>query len=161
MISIIVAVAQNGVIGGDNRLLWHIPEDLRRFKAITTGHPVVMGRKTFESLGRPLPDRSNVIITRNPDYRAEGAAVASSLEKAVDMFPAEEEVFIIGGGEIYRQAMPLSDRLYITEVLHNYEGDTVFPVIDPALWREESSDYHPRGEKYPYPFRYVNYRRRE
>ncbi|MCD8173191.1 MAG: dihydrofolate reductase [Alistipes sp.] len=161
MISIIAAVAQNGVIGGENKLLWHIPEDLRRFKAITSGHPVVMGRKTFESLGRPLPNRTNIVVTRNRGYSAEGISTAGSLEEALAMLPSGEEVFVIGGGEIYRQALPIADRLYITEVLHDYEGDTTFLAVDPAQWQEESSEYHPHGEKYPYPFRCVNYRRRE
>ncbi|MCD8072616.1 MAG: dihydrofolate reductase [Alistipes sp.] len=160
MTSIIVAVAQNGVIGGENRLLWHISEDLRRFKAITSGHPVVMGRKTFESLGRPLPGRTNVVITRNRDYTAQGCTVVSSLEEAVGMFPPEVELFIIGGGQIYRQAMETADRLYITMIYKDYDGDTTFPEIDPDIWKTVSSEYHQRGEAYPYPFEYIDYVRR-
>ena len=109
MISIIVAVAQNGIIGGDNSLLWHITEDLQRFKAITTGHPVVMGRKTFESLGRPLPKRRNVVITRQDDFTAEGVDVVHSLDEAAAFYGALEVVFIIGGGEIYRQDMDFAN----------------------------------------------------
>ncbi|MCD7970766.1 MAG: dihydrofolate reductase [Alistipes sp.] len=161
MISIIVAVAQNGVIGGENKLLWHIFEDLRRFKSITSGHPVVMGRKTFESLGRPLPNRTNIVITRNPDYRADGCTVVSSLDQAVALFPQDTEVFIIGGGEIYRQALSIADRLYITQVCHDYAGDTTFPPVDPAVWEPVSVEYHPHGEKFPYPFEYRDYKRRE
>jgi dihydrofolate reductase len=127
MISIIVAIAKNGVIGGTNALLWHISEDLQRFKRLTTGHPVVMGRKTFDSIGKPLPNRTNVIITRQQDYRAEGCKVAHSLDEAIKMFSPEEEVFIIGGGEIYNQAWDLADRLYITWVEAKYNGDTFFP----------------------------------
>lgn len=159
MISIIVAVAENGVIGSGNRMPWHISEDLRRFKSITTGHPVVMGRKTFESLGRPLPNRTNVVITRNPAYAAEGATVVGSLEEALAMFPAEEEVFVIGGGEIYRQAMDIADRLYITRVCEAFEGDTVFPPVDETRWCATREEHHPRGEKFPHAFTFIDYRR--
>ena len=123
MISIIVAVARNGVIGGGNTLLWHISEDLKRFKALTTGHPVVMGRKTFESLGRPLPNRTNVVVTRQ-HIEIPGCTVAGSLEEALALFPAQEEVFVTGGGQIYAQALPLADRIYLTTVMRDYEGDT-------------------------------------
>ena len=157
MISIIVAVAENGVIGSGNQMPWHITEDLRRFKAITSGHPVVMGRKTFESLGRALPNRINVVITRNPDYAAEGATVVGSLEDAMGMFPAGEEVFVIGGGEIYRQAMDVADRLYITHVGVAFDGDTHFPEIDPQRWHETWREAHSCGEKFAYPFQFVNY----
>lgn len=157
MISIIVAVAQNGVIGADNKLLWHISEDLQRFKRITTGHPVIMGRKTFESLGRPLPNRENVLITRRKDYSPEGVRIAHSLEEAAGLFPSDEEVFIIGGGEIYRQALDIADRLYLTIVKHDYEGDTHFPPIDPARWRETFRESHDNGKTFPHPFEYVDY----
>lgn len=157
MISIIVAVAQNGIIGGDNSLLWHISEDLQRFKAITTGHPVVMGRKTFESLGRPLPKRRNVVITRQPDYSPEGVETAHSLEETLGLFGADEEVFVIGGGEIYRQALPLADKLYITIVHRDYEGDTRFPTIDESVWKPAAREYHERGKDFEYPFEYIDY----
>ena len=159
MISMIVAVAENGVIGSGNQMPWHISEDLKRFKAITTGHPVVMGRKTFESLGRPLPNRTNVVITRDPAYVAEGAVVVGSLEAAIAMFPVAEEVFIIGGGEIYRQAMPLADRLYITRIGEAFEGDTLFPDIDETLWRITGREPHAHGEKFPHPFTFIDYQR--
>ncbi len=159
MISIIVAVAQGGVIGRDNDLIWHISEDLRRFKAITTGHPVVMGHKTYESLGRPLPNRTNVVITRQGDYTAEGCTVVGSLAEAIELFPTQEEVFIIGGGEIYAQAMPLADRFYLTEVDAPYEGDTHFPSWDPSQWRLLSEERHERGEKFPHPYTFLNYER--
>ena len=108
MISIIVAIARNGVIGNGNALIWHIAEDLRRFKALTTGHPVIMGRKTYESIGCPLPNRTNVVVTRRKDYRPEGCLVAGSLEQAVGLFDPSEEIFIIGGAQIYAQAMPMA-----------------------------------------------------
>lgn len=161
MISVIVAVAQNGVIGADNKLIWHIPEDLKRFKAITSGHPVVMGRKTFESLGRPLPNRTNVVVTRNPHYFAEGVTIADSLGEAIGMFPNSEEVFIIGGAEVYRQAMDIADRFYLTEVYADYEGDTHYPEWNRDEWELVSEEHHERGEKYPYPFAFLNYARKK
>ena len=117
MISIIVAVAKNGTIGDKNALLWHISEDLRNFKRITSGHPVIMGRKTFESLGRPLPNRTNVVISRTTTH-IEGCTVVDSLEKAIALFPTDEEVFIIGGAQIYAQALSLADKFYLTKVEH-------------------------------------------
>ena len=160
MVSIIVAMAENNVIGGDNKLLWHISEDLKRFKAITTGHPVVMGRKTWESLGRPLPNRENVVISRNTDFVAEGARVAASLDEAIALFPAQEEVFVIGGGEVYRQAMDRADRLYITFVEAAYDGDAFFPVIDERQWQPVFTEKHESGAAFPHPFVFMDYRRR-
>ena len=160
MISIIVAVARNGVIGDRNRLIWHISEDLRRFKAITTGHPVIMGRKTFESLGRPLPNRINVVVTRQTGYRAEGCVVAGSLEDAIRRFDPSEEIFVIGGAQIYAQALPLAGRFYLTRVFHAYEGDTHFPAWNDAEWRLVSSESFASGANYPYPFAFETYERR-
>lgn len=160
MISIIVAVADNGVIGGNNTLLWHISEDLRRFKALTTGHPVIMGRRTWDSLGRPLPNRTNVVITRQPLALA-GAVVTHSLTEAVAAFPAEEEVFVIGGAQIYAQALPLADRLYLTRVFHPYQGDTRFPAWDETAWRVIASEAFPCGRDYPHPFSFETYERRK
>lgn len=159
MISLIVAVAQNGVIGDRNALLWHIAEDLRNFKRITSGHPVVMGRKTYESLGRPLPNRTNVVVTRQA-LELPGCTVVHSLEEALRLFPAEEECFVIGGAQIYAQALPLADRLYLTRVEHPYEGDTRFPEWDPAQWRPVASEAFPCGADYPHPFRFETYERR-
>ena len=161
MISIIVAVAANNVIGGDNKLLWHISEDLRRFKALTSGHTIIMGRKTWESLGRPLPNRTNVVITRNPDYKPEGAVAVCSLQKALNLSDKQDEVFIIGGGEIYRQAMPLADKLYITHVERDYQGDTTFPTISPTEWTEVEDIHFARREKFEYPFRFTEYIRKQ
>lgn len=160
MISVIVAVAKNGTIGDKNTLLWHISEDLRNFKRITSGHPVIMGRKTFESLGRPLPNRTNVVISRTTTH-IEGCTVVNSLEKAIGLFSAEEEVFIIGGAQIYAQAMPLADKFYLTVVEHNYEGDTSFPEWDTSQWRLVGEESFPCGEKYPYPFSFREYHRIE
>lgn len=142
MISIIVAIAHNGAIGKDNALLWHISDDLKRFKRITSGHPVVMGRKTYESLGRPLPNRINVVITRNTDFRAEGCTVVHSMAEAVSLFPATEEVFVIGGAQIYAEALDIADKFYLTKVEAQYDADTFFPKWDPAQWREISCENH-------------------
>lgn len=158
MISIIVAIAENGIIGDKNALLWNIKEDMRRFRTTTTGHPVIMGRKTFESIGRPLPKRTNVVITRG-DNTFEGCEVAHSLEEAVAMFPKEEEVFIIGGAQIYAQALPIADRLYLTIVHRDYEGDTAFPKFDMAEWREISREEFERGEEYDGAFTFIDLER--
>ncbi len=158
MISIIVAVAENGVIGDRNTLLWHISEDLRRFKTLTTRHPVVMGRKTCESLGRPLPNRRNVVITRS-EIQIAGCEVVHSLDEALALFPADEEVFVIGGAQIYAEALPIADRLYLTRVHRDYEGDTRFPDWNPAEWRLVASERFERGAEYPYPFTFETYER--
>lgn len=134
--SLIVAVAQNGVIGINNTLPWRLPEDLKRFKALTSGHPIIMGRKTFESLGRPLPNRRNLVISRNPDCALAGAEVFTSIEAAMAACAGAEKAFVIGGGEIYRQALALVDELQITEVDLAPEGDAFFPAIDTAVWQE-------------------------
>ena len=159
MISIIVAIAENGVIGDKNALLWNIKEDMRRFRTTTTGHPVVMGRKTFESIGRPLPKRTNVVITRG-DGEFEGCLVAHSIEEVVKMFSPDEEVFIIGGAQIYSQALPLADKLYLTVVHRNYEGDTSFPEIDYSEWQEVGREEFAQGEEYAGAFTFIDLVRR-
>ncbi|HNS29166.1 MAG TPA: dihydrofolate reductase [Tenuifilaceae bacterium] len=149
-ISIIVAIAQNNVIGANNRLIWHISDDLKRFKALTTGHHVIMGRKTYESIGKPLPNRVNIVVSRDPLYKADGCIVVSSLEKALENSKNDSEVFIIGGGELYRQALPLSGKLYLTRVHGDFEGDTFFPEIDETQWREVyREDGKPTAEGQP------------
>ncbi len=159
MVSIIVAVAQNGVIGDKNALLWHIKEDMRFFRTTTSGHAVIMGRKTFESLGsKPLPKRTNIVITR-ADREFEGALTAHSLEEAVAMAKGDDEIFIIGGAQIYAEALRLADRLYITHVEHDYTGDTSFPKIEPSQWRLVHSERYDRGEEYEYPFEFRTYDR--
>lgn len=148
MISFVVAVSRNGVIGREGGLPWHISSDLKRFKEITMGKPVVMGRKTWESLPRkPLPGRRNIVITQQKNYTAEGADVAASPEAALLLVPDAPEVAVIGGGEIYRLFWPLVDRLYLTEVDLEVDGDTHFAAVDPAEWQEISREVHPRGEK--------------
>lgn len=159
MISIIVAIAQNGTIGDKNALLWHIKEDMRFFRTTTSGHAVVMGRKTFDSLGsKPLPKRKNIVITRS-DREFEGAFAAHSLEEAVRMAEGDEEIFIIGGAQIYREALAIADRMYITRVEHDYEGDTTFPEVDYNLWKLIAEERHERGEEYEWPFAFLIYDR--
>lgn len=137
MINIIVAVAKNGVIGCHNRLIWHISQDLKRFKRLTTGNTVVMGRKTFDSIGSPLPNRVNVVVSRAKKFSVEGITVVDSLDEALK---CGGEIFIIGGGEIYKQTLPLADKLYVTEVDQSPVGDTYFPAIDPKQWKEVSRE---------------------
>lgn len=156
MISIIVAVAENGVIGDKNSLLWHIKEDMRFFRQKTTSHPVIMGRKTYDSLGKPLPNRTNVVISRTINH-IEGCTVVHSLEEAVALFPAEEEIFIIGGAQIYAQALAIADRMYITHIEHSYEGDTSFPEWNRAEWRLIVKEAVPCGENFRYPFSFETY----
>lgn len=137
-LSLIAAMAKNRIIGRDNQLPWRLPEDLRYFKATTLGKPVIMGRKTWESLGRPLPGRRNLVVTRNGDYVAAGGETVPSLEAAVAAVASEEEAFIIGGAELYRQALQYADRLYLTEIEQEFAGDASFPELEPGRWREVS-----------------------
>lgn len=136
--SIIVAMGRSRVIGKDNRLPWRLREDLKHFKEITMGHTVVMGRKTHESIGQPLSGRSNIVISRNPAYRADGCTVVPSLEQALSRAAGQDEVFVIGGASVYAAALPLADRLYVTLIDHDFDGDAFFPSIDPRQWRETS-----------------------
>lgn len=159
MISIIAAVADNGVIGANNQLLWHISEDLQHFKRTTSGHPVVMGRRTYESLGRPLPNRTNVVVTRQ-ELELPGCRVVHSLAEAISGFPADEELFIIGGAQIYAEALPAADRLYLTRVHRDYDGDTRFPAWDASEWELAASERFDHGADYPYPFTIERYERR-
>jgi len=138
IISIIVAVAENQVIGYNNQLLWRLKEDLQRFKSLTLGHPIIMGRKTYESIGRPLPGRMNVIITRDICYKAEGCVIVNSLAETFDKANSTSELFIIGGGEIYKQSLPLVDKIYLTRVHASFPGDTFFPELDLTEWVTES-----------------------
>jgi len=133
---LVAAVAANGVIGANGKLPWHLPEDLKHFKALTLGHPVIMGRKTWESLGKALPGRENIVVTRAPGYEAPGASVASSLAGALALCTGEPTVFVIGGGELYAEALPLAHGLVLTEIQRDYAGDARFPRFDRSAWRE-------------------------
>ena len=158
-LSIIVATAENQVIGNNNALIWHISADLKRFKKLTTGHTVIMGRKTFESIGRALPNRRNVVISRNPEFKVEGCEVVKSIEDALQCVENEEEVFIIGGGTIYREMWDRVDRLYITLVHAVVEGDTTIPVVDENKWNAVAREDHQAGEKDDYDYSFIDYQR--
>ncbi len=158
-ISLIVARARNGVIGFQGKMPWHLPEDLAHFKRTTLGKPIVMGRKTWESIGRPLPGRRNLVITRNPGYVAPGAEIAPGLEAALALVAHEAEAFVIGGGELYAQAMPLAQRLYLTEIDADFEGDAFFPTPAPAQWREIEREHHAATATRPWSFDFVTYER--
>jgi dihydrofolate reductase len=156
MISIIVAMSENRVIGKDNSLIWKLSDDLKRFKKITMDSTIVMGRKTYESIGRPLPKRKNVIITRDPNYEAKGCVVVNSIEDAIT--ESNNDCFIIGGGEIYKQAMPLADKMYVTIVHENFDGDTFFPMID-EKWAEVLVEKNEKDDKNEYNYTFINYER--
>jgi dihydrofolate reductase len=165
-VSLVVAVALNGVIGRDGELPWRLSSDLKRFKANTIGRPVIMGRKTFQSIGKPLPHRHNIVVTRDAQFRAEGVSVARDVATALNVAKSKAagdkvpEICVIGGGQIYRQTMGEADRLVVTYVNAEVEGDTRFPDIDPNVWREVSSESFPAGEKDSHSTRHVVYERR-
>ncbi len=162
LISLIVAAAENNVIGRDNQLIWRLPADLAFFKQKTTGHTIIMGRKTYESMGRALPNRTNIIISRQQDFNAIGGSLASSLEEALEkVTDKNEEVFIIGGAEIYRQALPIAEKIYLTRVHAQFEGDTFLPEITPADWRETFREKHQPDDKNPYPYSFIELVRRK
>ena len=155
--SIMVARSNNRVIGRDNDLVWHMPADLKYFKETTTGHYVVMGRKTYESVNKPLPGRLNIIVTRQPDYYREGCLVVHDVEEAFQLGEknGQEELFVLGGAQIYELTLPLVDRIYLTEIKAKFEGDTFFPAIDYAQWKEVKREEHSADEKNPHPFAFV------
>lgn len=159
-ISLIVAVGRNGVIGREGALPWRLPADLKRFKALTIGHVMIMGRKTYESIGRPLPGRRSVIVSRQAGYAVPGATVATSLENAIAVAGDVSEVFVIGGGEIYQAALPCAHRLLVTEVDASPEGDAYFPAVDTTIWSETARETHPAAEGADAPgFAFVDYER--
>lgn len=158
MICLVVAKSTNHVIGNNNQLIWHLPNDLKHFKELTSAHPIIMGRKTFESIGKPLPNRTNIVITRNQDWQFDNVLVVHSLAEAIEKAKAiDEQIFIIGGGNIYVQAMKWADVLEVTEVHHSFEGDTYFPLIDQEIWQEVSRIDHQKDEKHLFDFSFVRY----
>jgi dihydrofolate reductase len=157
-ISIIVAIAKNHAIGKNNQLLWHLPNDLKHFKDVTSGHTVIMGRKTYESVGRPLPKRRNIVITRQ-DISIEGCEVVPSIDEALERCENEEEVFIVGGAEIYRQAVPLTDRVYLTVIDQDFDGDTFFPELNPEEWTEKERENFEPDEKNKYSYSFITLER--
>jgi len=160
LISLIVAMAQNGVIGRDNALPWRLPEDLKRFKEFTLGKPILMGRKTFEAIGRPLPGRANLVLTRDRDWRAAGAIPVHSVEEALLQTRTCDELVAIGGAEIYRLLLPLARRIYLTHVHADVPGDTYFPAFDPAQWDDVEFRSLPADDRHAYPLTFVTLERR-
>ncbi len=159
ILSMIVAHADNRVIGKDNDMPWHLPADLAYFKKTTLGKPIIMGRKTYQSIGRPLPGRKNIVISRDSEYRAEGVEVVGSVEAALALVSDAEEVMVIGGGAIYKHCLPVAQRLYITHIDGNIDGDTYFPEYDLKEWQLAVSDVREADEKNSYPLRFNIYER--
>lgn len=157
MIIMIAAVAENNALGKNNELVWHLPNDFKRFKALTTNHYIIMGRKTFESFPKPLPNRTHVIITRQKDYNPEGCIVVDSIEKALAACPEEEDSYVIGGGEIYNLALPFADIIEITKVHHTFEADTFFPTINKNEWQLVEAETNLKDEKHQYDYTYETY----
>jgi dihydrofolate reductase len=159
IVSLVVAAAENGVIGRAGGLPWHLPKDLQHFKKLTVDHTVIMGRKTFEEIKQPLANRRNVVISRDRAFHPRGVTVVPSLDEALALGATEDEVFVIGGGEIFRLALPRADRLYFTQVHAKVEGDTFFPAFDSTAWALEEEQYHPVDAKHAYAFTFRTYSR--
>ena len=159
-LSIIVAMAKNRTIGLNNTLPWRIPEDLRHFKALTMGHHMIMGRKTFDSIGKPLPGRTTVVVSRDRNLQIAGCIMARSMDEAIAACAGDEKIFVVGGAELYRQALPLVDTLYITEIRQEVEGDARFPEFDRDAWQEESRDIRHQETPRPLEYHFVTYRRK-
>ncbi len=160
MLTIIAAAAENNALGKDNDLVWHLPDDFKRFKRLTSGHHIIMGRKTFESFPKLLPDRTHVIITRKNDYKPEGTIVVHSLEEAIRVSKLDEQPFIIGGGEIYKMGMKVADKIELTRVHGEFDADTFFPEFDENEWNLVKEQYHEQDEKHNYAFTYLTYERK-
>ena len=153
----IAAVAENYALGKDNELVWHLPDDFKRFKQITSNHYIIMGRKTFESFPKPLPNRTHVIISRQADYFVENCLVVDSISAAIATIPTNENGFIIGGGEIYKLALPFADKIELTKVHANFDADTFFPELNDSEWQLVLQEYHPKDEKHLFDFTYETY----
>jgi dihydrofolate reductase len=159
-LSLVVAVARNGVIGRDNQLPWRLPDDLAYFKRVTMGHPVVMGRRTWQSIGKPLPGRTNIVVTHDPGFRAPGCVVAHSLDEAWRAAQGADEACVIGGTSLFAETLPLADVIHLTEVEADVEGDTYFPQFDRSAWKETEVERHAADARHAYPFRIVRLERR-
>ncbi|GAA4799741.1 dihydrofolate reductase [Litoribaculum gwangyangense] len=161
-LTIIVAAAENHAIGKGNQLIWHLSDDLKRFKNLTNGHHIIMGRKTFESFPKPLPNRTHIVITRQKHYKVpDGVVVVNTLADAIDASKNDTQPFIIGGGEIYKQAMDVADKIELTRVHHNFEADTFFPEIDTKVWTETANAFHKKDEHHDYEFSFITYERKQ
>lgn len=156
----IVAVGKNNELGKDNDLLWHLPDDFKRFKKLTSGHYIIMGRKTFESFPKPLPNRTHVVITHQKNYPDNHCIVVDSMEKALKVVKNEDSVFVIGGGEIYKLFMPIVDEIELTKVYGKFDADTFFPTIDKKQWKLVYEEHHPKDERHKYAFAYQTYQRK-
>ncbi len=161
MIILIAAVAENFALGKNNDLLWHLPNDFKRFKEITSGHYIIMGRKTFESFPKPLPNRTHIIISRQKEYKKEGCIVVENLQKAIGACPKDENIFVIGGGEIYSQSIQLADQLDITRVHHSFDADVYFPEINMNIWELTSEKFNPKDEKHHFDYTFQTYTRKK
>lgn len=161
MITVIAAIAKNNALGKNNDLIWHLPADLKRFKQVTTGHFILMGRNTFESIGRPLPNRTTIIITRNKDYFKDGCLIANSLEEALEMAKEEKQIFIIGGAQIYKETIEkdLANQLDITLVHKEFDADVYFPIIDKNIWKETAREDFKADEKNDYNYSFITYKK--
>ena len=160
MIIMIAAVAENNALGKDNELVCHLPNDFKRFKTLTSGHHIIMGRKTFESFPKPLPNRTHIIITRQKNYQAEGCIIVDSIEKALSICPKDEDSFIIGGGEIYTLGLAYTDKIEITRVHSSFEADAYFPEINKKDWKLEKYEFNEKDEKHKYDYTYETYIRK-
>lgn len=160
MIIMIAAAAENNALGKNNELLWHLPDDFKRFKQLTSHHHIIMGRKTFESFPKPLPNRTHIVITRQENYHPEGCIVVNNLKKALAILPSNEHAFIIGGGEIYELGLPFTDKIELTRVHADFEADTFFPILDMTIWELETTIFHPKDSNHAYDFTYETYLRK-
>jgi dihydrofolate reductase len=160
MLTIIAAAAENNALGKDNQLVWHLPDDFKRFKKLTSGHHIIMGRKTFDSFPKLLPNRTHVVITRQDNFRKEGVLVVNSLERAIELSSNDPQPFVIGGGEIYKLAMKLADKIELTRVHGTFEADTFFSEIDENQWELVSEEFHEKDERHNYAFTYLTYERK-
>ena len=157
MITIIAAAGSNNELGKDNDLVWHLPKDFKRFKKLTTGHHIIMGRKTFQSFPKPLPNRVHIVITRNTDYHPEGAIIVHSMTEALELAKNDSQIFIIGGGEIYKLGMKIADKIELTRVNSTFEADTFFPEIPSDDWKLSSEEFHLKDEKHKFDFSYQTF----
>jgi len=160
MIIMIAAAAENNALGKNNELVWHLPNDFKRFKSLTTGHHIIMGRKTFESFPKPLPDRVHVVISRQENYKPEGCIVVDSIEKAIAICPENDDSYVIGGGEIYNLALPFTDIIELTKVHHSFDADAFFPKINKSEWTLVESEENYKDEKHLYDYTYETYIRK-
>ena len=154
---LIAATSQNNALGKDNKIIWHLPDDFKRFKELTSGHHIIMGRKTFESFPKPLPNRTHVVITRQKNYTPEGCIVVNSIEEAFEICPKNEDVFLIGGAEIYKLGLPFTDKIELTFINETFEADAFFPEIDFSEWKLTNEEFHAKDEKHAHDFSFQTY----